>query len=546
MGHVTASREVLSEAHDDPAPRSATAALRRALRPRQWPVIAAWVLGVAVGFTVYLQLARTRAVNSDGASQALQAWDMLHGNPLLRGWTLSDVSFYTTELPQYMLVELARGLNADVVHVAAAMTYTLAILLAALLAKGNATGRAAVPRVLLAAGVMLAPQLDSGVNVLVSSPDHIGTSVPVMVAWLILDRARPRWYVPVVTAAILGWAQVADVLVLYVGVLPLVLVCAFRAGRAVLRERRPLSAQWYDLALAGCALVAAAAAMLTLHLIHSHGGFYAPAPATQFAKAGLIFGHNLRILGEGLLLLGGADFIGMHAGIGMAFTVLHLAGVFLAAWAICLTAWRFLRERDLVIQLLFAGLLINLATYVISTHAQAVSSTREIAAVLPLGAALTGRQLAGRLMSAKPVPVLLGAVLLGYLAGLVHEISQPMVPAQNQQLTTWLEARHMSGGLSGYWQSNIVTLTSGDRVQIRLVSPGHGRLARGVLETRSTWYDPHRSTADFVVLSPGVPGYTGFSDMKAVLAAFGKPARVYHVGGDTVLVWHKNLLAALR
>ena len=42
-------------------------------------------------------------VNADGASNALQAWDMLHGNLLLHGWWLSDVSFYTTELPQYTL-----------------------------------------------------------------------------------------------------------------------------------------------------------------------------------------------------------------------------------------------------------------------------------------------------------------------------------------------------------------------------------------------------------------------------------------------------------
>ena len=164
--------------------------------------------GTLAAFGCYLLLARTRAVNSDGASQALQAWDMMHGNLLLRGWRLSDVSFYTTELPQYMLVELVRGLHADVVHVAAAMTYTLAMLLAALLAKGTATGREALLRVLLAAGIMLAPQLGSGVNILVSSPDHIGTSVPVMATWLILDRARRHWSVPVLAGLLLGWTAV--------------------------------------------------------------------------------------------------------------------------------------------------------------------------------------------------------------------------------------------------------------------------------------------------------------------------------------------------
>ena len=73
---------------------------------------------------------------------------MLHGNLVLHGRQLSDVSFYTTELPEYMLVELLRGLNADVVHVASAMTYTMAVVLAALLASSTATGRAALARVL--------------------------------------------------------------------------------------------------------------------------------------------------------------------------------------------------------------------------------------------------------------------------------------------------------------------------------------------------------------------------------------------------------------
>jgi len=180
---MSADGALLSEAGDDEAPATAGSTGFRVLRGRPWAVTAVWVLGVICAFAANLQLARTRAVNSDGASNALQAWDMLHGNLLLHGWSLSDVSFYTTELPQYMLVEVVRGLNQDVVHVAAAMTYTLAMLLAALLAKGNATGRQALGRVLIAAGIMLAPQLASGVNILLSSPDHIGTSVPVMVVW---------------------------------------------------------------------------------------------------------------------------------------------------------------------------------------------------------------------------------------------------------------------------------------------------------------------------------------------------------------------------
>src|SRR3984893_15580001 len=111
------------------------------------------MLGVIAAFASYLQLARTRAVNSDGASNALQAWDMLHGNLLLHGWWLSDVSFYTTELPQYALLELIFGLSPGVVHIAGAMTYTLVLLLAALVGRGKARGAAGVARAVVAAGI---------------------------------------------------------------------------------------------------------------------------------------------------------------------------------------------------------------------------------------------------------------------------------------------------------------------------------------------------------------------------------------------------------
>jgi hypothetical protein len=542
---MSAERALLPEAGDDEAPGTAGSTGFLALRLRPRAVTAAWVLGVIAAFAANLQLARTRAVNSDGASNALQAWDMLHGNLLLHGWSLSDVSFYTTELPQYMLVEIVRGLNQDVVHVAAAMTYTLAMLLAALLAKGNATGRQALGRVLIAAGIMLAPQLASGMNILISSPDHIGTSVPVMVVWLILDRARPRWYIPVTAGALLGWAAAADMLVLYIGVAPLVGVCAIRVCQAVAVERKPLASQWYDMALGAAALAGAVAAVLALHIIHAHGGFYMPAPTAQIARSGTTLVHNLGITAQGLLLLGGADFLGLRLMASTFFTMLHVVGVFLAAWGAGLAAWRFLRDRDLVAQLLVAGVAINLAVYVLSTKANVVTQTREIAVVLPFCAALAGRLLAERLKAAKLAPLLV-VVLLGYLVGLAREISQPPAAAQNQQLTSWLLARHLHTGLSGYWESNVVTLTSGDRVQIRTVNLSGGRLTPSTLESKAQWYDPSRNTANFVVLFPGVAGYPGFTQEQAVWATFGKPARTYHVGSDTVLVWNSNLLSKLR
>jgi hypothetical protein len=528
-----------------------------------WPVrrgltAAAWVLGGVAGFAVYLRLARTLATNSDGASQALQAWDMLHGNVLLHGWTLGDVTFYTTELPEYMLVEAVRGLNQDVVHVAAALTYTLVVLLAGVVAKGASTGREAVARTLTAVGIMLAPQLAAGTLTLLSSPDHIGTSVPVLLVWVIIDRARPRWYVPVVTSLLLGWAEVADPTVFYIGVLPLVIVCAVRAGRALAAGQR-LRAQWQDIALAVGALAGAAAAMVALHVIEAHG-FHAFPASTSLSPAGTILRHNLGMTGDGLLLLAGADFLVWPMGVTALFIMLHVVGLFLGACGIALAAWRFPRERDLVAQVLLAGIVINLASYLAGIHAASLANTREIADVLPLGAALAGRLLGPRLAGtglagtglARRIAAVLVVVLVGYAAGLGYEISKPAVPIEAQPLADWLAAHHLSAGLSGFWASNAVTLATGERVSIRPVHVADGRLSPSPALQNANWYNPARATANFVVLYPGAAGYPGglpgdasFANQRAVLATFGIPAATYRVGSSTVFVWRKNILTDL-
>ena len=123
----------------------------RAARPAGHPSAACSAprrpsLAVALLFVAYLQMSRTYPENSDESNDLLMAWDMLHGNLLLHGWYLSDVSFITTELPQYLMLERFFGLHTDTAHIAAAMTYTLVVVLAVLLARG-ARARAGHPAV---------------------------------------------------------------------------------------------------------------------------------------------------------------------------------------------------------------------------------------------------------------------------------------------------------------------------------------------------------------------------------------------------------------
>jgi len=172
-------------------------------------VVAVIVAGL---FVAYLRISSTGAENSDEANILLQASDMLHGNLLLSGWMLSDVSFYTTELPQYALLEHVFGLRLETAHIGAAMTYTIVVLLAAALAAGRRVRVPAAERTMraaLAAGIMIAPQLGVGVFILLLSVGHIGSAVPLLLTWLVIDRQPEStaggwrdWLVPVAVAAL--------------------------------------------------------------------------------------------------------------------------------------------------------------------------------------------------------------------------------------------------------------------------------------------------------------------------------------------------------
>jgi hypothetical protein len=532
--------------------QGSAAALRR---PPRRVAAAVWAAAAIILFVCYWRLSWTAIVNSDGASNALQAWDMLHGNLLLHGWKLSDVSFYTTELPEYMLAELVVGLNAGVVHVAAAATYTMVVLLAALLAKGRATGRDGLIRALIAAGIMLAPQFGDGVYTLLLSPDHIGTAVPVLVAWLILDRAKPRWYVPVVIGALLALALVADQLVFYTGIAPLMLVCAIRAYQGAVRERQPWSSQWYMLSLAAAALASAAAARLLAAAVRAAGGYMVQPVAVQFADPATVVSH-IWLWAQTVLLLFGAAFLDRHAG-PVVPALWHLAGVSLAAWAVWMGARRFFRDRDLVTALLVVGLLINLGGFLLSKHLVNILSTREIAPVLPLGAVLAGRLLSARLLSARLLGArLLGArlavvrlmplllvVLLGYVAILGQDAFRPAAPAPEQRLADWLVAHHFHDGLAPYWQASVTTLSSRGRVQVSPACGNARRFTGGRWESQDSWYDPARGYANFIVT--GKPAACDRGTAAEATSVFGPPARTYRVAGYTILVWDKNLLTSL-
>jgi hypothetical protein len=507
---------------------------------RRWVVAAVFVVAGAALFLVYLAQARTLPVHSDSASasgpETLQAWEMLHGNLLLRGWGLSDVSFYTTELPEYMLVELIRGLSGDVVHVAAALTYTLMVLLAGLLAKGRATGREGLVRLLIAVGIMLAPSLAVGTRILLAGPDHTGTQVPLLLIWLVLDRVRWRWWLPVLVGVMLAWAQIADLLVLYEGVLPLIVVCVVR----MYRRRGPLAGQMYELSLVAGALCSVVAAKLTVTLIQHVGGFAVRTPVARFATASE-FSAEFWPKAQKMLQVFGADVFGLGLGRSAIAAIVHMVGVALVVWAVAVAVRRFNGKGDLLVEVLVVTFILLLAAYLIGTK----SNPNEAIGLLPIGAVLAGRLLAGRIISDGLVPAL-AVVLVCYGAVLLANAAHRPASLESRPPAAWFEAHHLTYGLGEFSDSSIITVDSGNRVVIRATRIFRHRLVTTSWETNSSWFDARQHDATFVMWKlPSTCGTT-CSVLTDLRRMYGPPAVTYQIDGFTVLAWNKNLLGPVR
>jgi hypothetical protein len=418
-----------------------TATARRGRKRARW--VAGTLAAVAVLMFCYLRVAGATQVNSDGAGLELEAWNILHGNLLLHGWWATDVSFYTTEVPEYVGATALAGLRPETVHIASALTYTLLVLLAAFVARGRARGAEGMVRALVAAGVILAPQPTGPTQVLLGSPDHVGTGVPVLLLLLLLDwapsrqgpsgQAQPRWYVPVCAGVLVAWALVGDPLMEVVGALPLFLASLIRAAR-VLRSRRASatvsagtgeaappprwsvpwawSVAWYELSLAAAAVVGFLAARVANLILTDLGGIrVAGATYHLLPLHEITSGFPMAV--RSVFALFGADYHEVSGTGNHVFAYLHFIGVAVVFLGVALGVWRLVRPGtrllpwrtrgagdaaapgDLIADILILAIAANFVAFVVEVPKPNIYTAHEIGPVLALGAALAGRTLGG-------------------------------------------------------------------------------------------------------------------------------------------------------
>lgn len=492
--------------------------------------VLAWT-GVGVALFVLLERISMRGpMIADGASNALQGWEMLHGNLLLHGWVLDDANYYTFELPIYAIAESLIGLGAVDIHVVGALTYLIVVALAVALARADSRGLSAAARsgaviAVLAAPLVLAP----GVVRLVEEPDHIGTSAAYMLgAFLLICRAAGRRITAPLACLILGAGQIGDPTVRYIAVPAVLMVCGYRIFAA--RRLRT-----YDTAVAVAAVASVPLSLLARAVMRHLGSYVMVLPRTGIAPIGL-WPHRAVQAVVVVIDLFGVPSSQPRSALDYVAALFVFACLLAAAAGFVRVAWTW-RTASRAEQMLCTAIVTYLAAYVVSTY----GAPREIAALLPCGAVLAARACVPRQIASRPRAwAVLTAAVLAAVLPLAAAAAQPPVPQPQAQIAAWLTAHHLRYGLASFGTAATVTVQSAGQVQVRAIqAPGtRHQFGAGYRQAKSGWYKPSLHSATFVIARR----FPREGQLRAVERFFGRPAAIYYLPDWIIVRYSKNLL----
>jgi len=513
-----------SEARETPPDGPGSGEGRRP-RARRAGEALAWAAGAAALLFVLVRVARTVAPPADAASLALQAHDLFHGNVLLHGWLVGDVTFYTFELPVFALAEAFFGLHVAAVQAAMALIDLIVAACGVAVAVTGSRGTARAGRAVVVVAVICAPDLVTADRWLaIGLPDHTGTTVFLLLGCLLVDRALDwRWTAPLL-CVLLAAGQFGDATVRYVDVPAIVIVCALQIARTrTLRNA--------DSAIVVAALGSVPLSLAVRVVMRHLGAYQMVARPTTLAPVSS-WPHGVAVTWLQLRTVFGAQAPG---GLLAGDTLFGWACLLVVAVAFGWTLWRWRTARR-VDQLLVVAIAVNLGVYAVSTIASPLTP-QEITGVPVLGAVLAARALMPAAIPRRWAAALAAPVLAAALVPLGLVAAQTATIAYRQPLATWLQAHGLRHGLAMYWDAPDVNLmTSGD-VQLRAVIAEDGKIDPFEWETENAWYNPAGHYANFVAC---VRSYPLFS--RTAEHVFGKPASIRYAGNWVIFIYHRNLL----
>ena len=476
------------------------------------------VLCFLVLVAVYTRLSLTGSKNSDDAALVLEARDILRGNILLHGWTLPLDTFYTTDIPLYVVGALFATDHATPMYVIPAAEYALIVVLCIATVWKRVPAVSKAISVLFIISIIVFPALTFGPPT-EGGGDHVIVLIFLLAAFWLLSSDRF-----VAAAIVLALADIGDPLAVWIGNLAIGAV----GLRMLTIERRR--------AIRMLTVVAAAGIIWKLAdlLIRHFGGFQISAGLAKDEFVPLSkLSANLYQFVASVLVIFDANFFGRQVeSFATMLVLVHFALLLFMVWAVVRLIRRSLAgEWEIMTELLWMTMAADAAAFILSAHPGDLASARYLVPLLIYGTLLVALAWSALGIERKYFQYLLPVILLSYAVGFTIRTMAP-IAANPTDAVEYIESKGLKEGYGSYWSAGILTVMSNGDLHVRQVTPGPG----GVLVpyrwlSAAQWYDA--PDARFAVFD----SREFIPDISRAVMMWGQPQEIKTIDGYHIAIW---------
>lgn len=491
------------------------------------------ILFILILTVFYIILSKHTPMNSDHASIILEAKDIFEGNILLKNWTLSTVSYYTTDIPFYVIAIALYGFSNQLLYIVPGVLYAITVFFALYLSSKSTQKTFSYISSLITFSLIGLPTLFLSENVLVGAI-HIVAYLYIIVAFICIEnfKSTEKKFFLFVYYLFLTLALVGDNITIFIAIIPVIIVSLINI--------------YYKMDIAKNIfiiignMIVLAFSKIALSIIYSIGGFVVPGTEPLKYNGIKSLWNNIYITISGISEIFGIRLIRHNLISPYSFIdIVKIAGMSFVFYSLYKMLKKY-KKCNFVDQVLLILCVSNLLGYTLTNLQQDISTTRYLIPFILFGSILCGRIFTDLVNNNKFLIISLCTIYFFASTYPITMIFQRQTNIPEKKLCEFLTDHDLTNGYGSFWCSSIITLLSREDVKIRSIVNINNDLQPFEWLSNKNWYMAY---ANFIVTDDSNWGNISSS---IIVKTFGYPDYTYNIDKYTVFVWNKNITPLLK
>ncbi len=423
-------------------------------------------------------------MNADAACMILEAEDILSGNLFLSNWSLTGVTFLTTDLPYYIIGTAIAGVSINAYRIAISLMFLVMMGCGILLCLYGSKKKWF--SFLIFAGMGLFPTFYALSNAFVHTA--VFSLFFLSILFVLRFEQKPSKGNLVALGLILMLAVCGDGLSLVLMTLPLLFLCLFRC------IKKPVS-------VAICTIAGTVAGLALQKLYLSGGADLNSLLHSKFIAPSQLIDNILLYIEYVLRLLNAYFFEKDVFSLKTAFYAVKILLFLLACGLMYQSVKAVFQKKKTDLCTAFFGIIFGLMTLILwlTTFSVNITTGRYIA-FLPLLIGIVLAKWAVTLpLFQKKLPVASVLILCICLAATnaLPKDKQPVPENVFSRMAEFLEEEGLTSGYAAFWDSSVITVYSQGQVEVRAVMYKEKALTPKEWFCNKKWYD---KTGQFIII----------------------------------------------